>query len=250
LDDDKLGSGVLMVLPCQKRVRAVFAGQVVADSRNVLILRGQGILPVYYFPRIDVKPAQLRSTGLGGGPGRAGPIERFDLAGADREVRDAAWSHPQPADPALAPLKDHIAFVWEAVDAWFEEDEEVFVHPRDPQVRVDTLQSSAHIQVMLAGVVLADSHRPLVLVETNHPVRYYLPPDDCRLDLLAFSPRTTRCPYKGTASYWSAVIDGTIHENVAWTYRNPIAEILRIKDLIAFYPEAVDAILRDGEKLA
>ena len=250
MDGGKPGDGALMmVLPCPKRVRAVFSGKIVADSRAVLILRGQGVLPVYYFPRADVKPTHLRSTGLGDGFGRAGPVERFDLVDEQREIRDAAWSHPQPADPALAPLRGHIGFVWGGIDAWFEEDEEVFVHPRDPHVRIDTLQSSAHLQVVLAGVTLADSRRPLVLVETNHPVRYYLPPDDVRLDLLSFSPKTTRCPYKGVASYWSASIDGTLYENVAWTYRNPIAEIPRIKDLIAFYPEAVDAILRDGTKL-
>jgi uncharacterized protein (DUF427 family) len=239
----------LEVLPCAKRVRVVFAGQVIADSRKVLIMRGQGMLPVYYFPRTDVKPEHLRSSQEVTEHARAGRTEQFSLTAGDRHAQNAAWSFPQPADPALAPLKDHIAFAWKAMDAWFEEDEEVYVHARDPHVRIDTLACSAHIQVILAGTVIADSHRPLMLVETNHPVRYYLPADDVRLDLLTFSPRTTRCPYKGIASYWSAEIDGKTYENIAWFYRDPIPEIPRIKDLIAFYPDAVDAILRDGEKV-
>jgi uncharacterized protein (DUF427 family) len=240
----------LEVLPCAKRVRVVFAGQTIADSRAVLILRGKGSLPVYYFPRAHVKPEHLRSAAEPTPDPSAGPIVRFALTVGERRAEDAAWSFAQPADLALAALKDHIAFAWKAVDAWFEEDEEVFVHARDPHVRVDTLQSSAHVQVILAGTVVADSRRPVVLVETGHPVRYYLPADDVRLDLLAFSPKTTRCPYKGVASYWSATIDGRTYEDVAWQYRDPIPEVLKIRDLIAFYPEAVDAILRDGEKVA
>jgi uncharacterized protein (DUF427 family) len=240
----------LEVLPCFKRVRVVFAGQTIADSRDVLILRGKGVLPVYYFPRAHVKPEHLRSAAVATQDHSGGPTVHFALTVGERRAENAAWSFPDPPDPALFPLKDHIAFAWKAADAWFEEDEEVFVHARDPHVRVDTLQSSAHVQVILAGAVIADSRRPLVLVETNHPVRYYLPADDVRLDLLAFSVKTTRCPYKGVASYWSAVIDGTVYPDIAWQYRDPIAEMPRIRGLTAFYPEAVDAVLRDGEKVA
>ena len=240
----------VQVLPTPKRVRVLFAGTVVADSRDVLLLRGQGRLPVYYFPRKDVKPEFLQSFGDGTTDERGGRTEHFALVVDDRRVEGAAWTFPQPEDPALALLADRIAFTWRAVDAWFEEDEEVFVHARDPQVRVDTLPTSAHLQVILDGTVIADTHRAIMLVETNHPVRYYLPESDVRLDLLTFSPKTTRCPYKGVASYWSATVDGKLHENIAWQYRDPIPEIPKIKGLISFYPEKVDAILRDGEKVS
>lgn len=241
---------LVQVLPTPKRVRVVFAGIVVADSRDVLLQRGQGRLPVYYFPRKDVKPEFLQSSGDGTTDALGGRTEHFALVADERRVEAAAWTFPQPDDPALVLLADRIAFAWRAADAWFEEDEEVFVHARDPHVRIDTLPTSAHLQVILDGMVIADTRRAMMLVETNHPVRYYLPEADIRLDLLTFSPKTTSCPYKGVASYWSATIDGQLHENIAWQYRDPIAEIPKIKGLISFYPEKVDAILRDGEKVS
>ena len=64
------------------------------------------------------------------------------------------------------------------MDAWFEEDEEVFVHPRDPHHRVDVLRSSRHVRVRIDGRLVADSARPCVLFETGMPARYYLPRAD------------------------------------------------------------------------
>jgi uncharacterized protein (DUF427 family) len=238
------------VLPCPKRVRVVFAGQVIADSRSTLLLRGKRRLPVYYFPRKDVKPEHLHTTSVTSDHELGGRTTHFALASGERRVEDGAWSFPEPPHPVLAPLADRIAFAWKAADAWFEEDEEVFVHARDPHVRVDTLQSSAHIQVIIDGVVVADSRRPVMLVETNHPVRWYLPEDDVRMELLTFSPKTTRCPYKGVASYWSATINGKTHENIAWQYRDPIPEIPKIRGLISFYTEMVEAVLRDGDRVS
>ena len=71
------------------------------------------------------------------------------------------------------------------MDAWFEEDEEVFVHPRDPHKRIDALRSSRHVVVEIDGVAVADSVRPVLLFETGLPVRYYLPKTDVRMDLLS-----------------------------------------------------------------
>lgn len=243
-------SATLEILPCHKRVRVVLEGQTIADSRRVLILRGNAVLPVYYFPPADVKPGHLVPAAALIGHALGGHVRHFTLQAGSRRVEDAAWSFSQPTDPRLAPLDGHVAFAWDAADAWFEEDEEVFVHARDPHVRIDTMQSYDHLQVILEGTLIADSHRPLVLVETGQPVRYYLPLEDVRQDLLLFSVRTTRCPYKGVASWWSARIDGKLHADIAWSYQAPIEEIPRIKGLVAFDPEAVEAILRNGEKLA
>ena len=91
------------------------------------------------------------------------------LPGAER----AAWSYPD-ADG----IGDHIAFDWHAMDAWFEEEQEVFVHARDPHKRVDVAPSSRHVRVEVDGHLLAESTRPLLLFETTLPVRYYLPAED------------------------------------------------------------------------
>ncbi len=111
---------------------------------------------------------------------------------------NAAYSYEQPPESA-AMVEDLVAFVWDAMDAWFEEDEEAFVHPRDPYHRIDVLRSSRHVVVRWGDVVVADSTRPRMLVETGLPIRWYLPREDVRTDLLKASFTTTRCPYKGVA---------------------------------------------------
>jgi uncharacterized protein (DUF427 family) len=131
------------------------------------------------------------------------------------------------------------------MDAWFEEDEEVFVHPRDPHTRIDVLGSSRHIEILVDGVKIADSHQPRILFETGLPARYYLPRTDVRMDLLRPSATETQCPYKGTATYWSVVIDGTVHADLLWTYRTPTPESQKVAGLVCFYNERVDVVI-DG----
>jgi uncharacterized protein (DUF427 family) len=83
------------------------------------------------------------------------------------------------------------------IDAWLEEDEEIFVHPRDTYHRIDVLDSSRHVKVIMNGKVLAETDRPKLLFETGLPTRYYTPPEDVREELLVPSETKTRCPYKG-----------------------------------------------------
>ena len=239
----------VQVLACAKRVRVVFENVVVADSRATLLLRSDRFLPTYYFPRHHVRAEHLTLAPAATNHPLGGRTEHFTLAVGERRAEAAAWTFPDPIVPALAALQDHIAFVWPAMDTWFEEDEEVFKHARDPKVRVDALQSSAHIQVGLAGLTIADSHRPVVVFERDLPVRYYLPMDDVRLDVLRFSTTTSRCPYKGLASYWSAAIAGQEYPDIAWTYRDPVPEMPKLTGLVAFYPERVEALLVDGERI-
>ena len=134
------------------------------------------------------------------------------------------------------------------MDAWFEEDEQIYVHPRSPYTRVDVLRSSRHVEVEVDGVKVADSVRPVLLFETGLPVRYYLPKTDVRLDLLTATETTSQCPYKGTAEYYTLTIDGTAHDDLVWWYRHPAHESAGIAGLVAFYNEKVDLIV-DGERL-
>lgn len=125
------------------------------------------------------------------------------------------------------------------MDAWYEEDERVFVHARDPCHRVDIRDSSRHVRVFVEGELVADCTRPKLVFETGLPTRYYLPREDVRSDLLEDSERHTGCPYKGTASYYSVRTPTRVVRDVVWYYPDPYAEASAIKDLLAFYNERV-----------
>jgi uncharacterized protein (DUF427 family) len=131
------------------------------------------------------------------------------------------------------------------MDAWFEEDEEVFTHPRDPYTRVDILASSRHLRVEVDGTAIAESPSPRLLFETGLPVRFYLPKPHVRMDLLQLGETVTHCPYKGRAQSWSVRVGDRTYENYAWSYPTPLPESQRIAGLIAFYDEKVDLFL-DG----
>ncbi|MFF8785868.1 DUF427 domain-containing protein [Streptomyces sp. NPDC015125] len=98
--------------------------------------------------------------------------------------------------------------------------------------RIEVGQGTDHVRVTIAGRLLADSRRPLLLQETGYPVRYYLPAEDVRTDLLTPSETHTVCPFKGTASYWS-LPDGP--EDIVWAYPEPRSAVAQIKDHFCFY---------------
>ncbi len=142
-------------------------------------------------------------------------------------------------------LRDAIRLEWHAMDAWFEEDEEVFTHARDPYTRVDILAGSRHVRVEVDGVTVAESTAPRLLFETGLPVRYYLPKTHVRMDLLERSDTVTHCPYKGRAAHWSVRARDGVRRDLAWSYEAPFPESQKIMGLIAFYDERVDVYV-DG----
>lgn len=145
-------------------------------------------------------------------------------------------------------MGSHLAFYWDRVDAWLEEEEEIFVHPRNPYVRVDVLPSTRRVKVALGGTVLAETARPRLLFETGLPPRCYIPREDVRMELLSPSPTRTRCPYKGVASYFTARAGGKLVEDIAWSYEEPLPECPKIRGLLCFYPKRVDSLTVDGEE--
>ncbi len=231
----------LYLEPTPKRVRVVVGDEVVADSRRVMVLHESGHQPVYYFPPSDVRSEFLRPSDRHTRCPRKGKASYWDVRVGERVVEAGAWYYPSVIEGAPPELAGLIAFYWNRMDRWFEEDEEVFVHPRDPYHRVDILQSDRHVKVSLDGVVLADSVRPVALFETGLPPRWYLPREDVRVDL-EDSDTITRCPYKGVASYHS--VPGG--KDVVWCYRDPIPEAARIRGLVCFFNERVDLEI-DGE---
>lgn len=231
--------------PCPRRVRAYLGGVAVADSTRVLLLLETAHLPVYYFPADDVRTDLLEPTDKRTTCPYKGDASYWTVRVGDRVAANAVWSYQDPL-PGREDIKGYLAFYWHKMDGWFEEDDEVYVHPRDPYKRVDVLHSSRHVRVELEGETVADTRRPRLLFETSLPTRYYIPKADVRMDLLEPTEKVTQCPYKGKASYWSARVGGKVVEDIAWSYPFPIPECPKIEGLVAFYNEWAD-IWVDGQ---
>lgn len=239
------GRGRVRVEESPKRIRAYLGGVPVADSRHARYVWEIPYYPAYYLPRTDVRTELLTPTGHREHSPSRGDASYFTVSVGGKTAVNAAWQY---ADSPLPELRDLIRFHWPAMDQWFEEDEEVFVHPRDPYKRVDTLRSSRHAQVVVNGVTVAESRAPTLLFETGLPTRYYLPQTDVRLDLLEPTATVTQCPYKGTAHYWTVNVDGRRFPDYVWSYPAPFQESLKIAGLMSFYNEKVDLIV-DGDLL-
>ena len=230
-----------------KWVRVSFGGEFIADSKNVILLRQKGRTPVYYFPQRDVRLEFLEETGRTGKFSGLGKASLLTVRVGSRVAENAAWLFVEPS-PEAVEIEGYIAFKWGEMDAWFEEDEEVFVHPRDPYVRIDAIHSSRKVRVELNGEIIAETDRPVLLFETGLPTRYYIPEADVRSDLLEPSDTHSACPYKGVASYYSIKVGDRRIKDVAWYYPFPFQEVGKIQNLVAFYPGKVDAIYVDGIK--
>jgi uncharacterized protein (DUF427 family) len=228
----------IRIEPGTKRVRVYLGGHVVADTVHPMLVWEVPHYPTYYFPVADVRTELLRrEDGIAHSPSR-GDGQLFSVNGKPR----AAVRYE---DSPIEELRDLIRFDWHSMDAWFEEDEQVFTHPRDPYTRVDILASSRHVRVEVRGTTIAESTSPRMLFETGLPVRYYLPKTHVRMDLLMPTGSVSHCPYKGQAEYWSVRAGDDVHDDLAWSYRAPFAESQKIAGLIAFYNEKVD-IYVDG----
>jgi uncharacterized protein (DUF427 family) len=242
-------SEALRVEGCPKWVRAYLGGEPVVDSRDARLVWEQPYYPTYYFPAADVA-AVLKPTGEVADDATRGRAQVCDVATA-RLIAAGAALHYVGAE-AAGPLRDLVRLDWSAMDAWFEEDEPVYTHARDPYTRVDVLTSSRHVRIDLDGTTLAESHAPRILFETRLPVRYYLPMTDVDQRLLRPSEATTRCPYKGEANYFSVEVDGRLHRNLIWVYRSPLPESQKIAGMAGFYTERtelwVDGVRQDGPR--
>ena len=230
--------------PNHRRVRVFVGGVAVADSIRTLYLFETGHLPVYYFPREDVRLDLLEPTSHHTRCPWKGEASYYDVLVGDRRVQNAVWAYPAPID-SVPEIKDYVAFYWDKADAWYEEDDEVYVHARDPYQRVDVLNSSRHVEVRVNGVLVADTRRPRLLFETGLPVRYYIPKLDVRMDLLEPTVTRSRCPYKGEAVYWSVRAGDEVSRDIVWSYPAPIPEAPKIENLLAFFNEKAD-ITVDG----
>jgi uncharacterized protein (DUF427 family) len=206
------------VEPVPRRLRGILGGATVFDTTRALYVWEWPPYPQYYIPLADVDPGVL-AKGI------------------------AARVHTEGA------LDGMVRFDWDALDAWFEEDEQVFVHPRNPYARVDVLRSTRPVRVELDGLLLADATACVMLFETGLPPRYYLDRTAVHFEHLRPSDTVTACPYKGrTSSWWSVAAGDAVHADLAWAYDFPVREVHPIAGLVAFLNEKVDVVL-DGERL-
>ena len=231
--------------PVPRRVRAFLGGAVVFDTIRALYVWESANYPQYYIPLTDVNPDVLLDEEHPEHLSR-GRARRHGLRGGESSRPGVAHVY---TDDALEGLAGTVRFEWAALDAWFEEDEEVFVHPRNPYARVDALRSKRTVRVEVDGVVLAESDSPVMVFETGLPTRYYLDRTAVSFAHLLPTETATSCPYKGnTSGYWSARIGDELHPDVAWAYDFPTRQLLPIAGLIAFYNEKVDLTV-DSERL-
>ena len=240
-----MAARVNQVEPVPRRVRGFLGGVLVVDTVRALYVWEWANYPQYYIPAADVRPGVLVDEGHVQQT-RRGSVRRHGVRAGDVEHAGAARL---VTDSSVEGLQDTVRFEWDALDSWFEEDEQVFVHPRNPYVRVDALRSSRQVRIEMEGLVLAESASPVMVFETGLPTRYYLPRTDVSFERLVPSTTVTECPYKGrTTGYWSVVVGGTVHPDLAWSYDFPTRQLSPIAGMLAFYNEKVDIVL-DGVRL-
>ncbi|MDX1890448.1 DUF427 domain-containing protein [Mycolicibacterium sp. 050158] len=231
------------VEPAPRRVRGFTKDRQIFDTTAARYVWEVPYYPQYYVPLGDVNTDLLidedHSQKVQFGPSRL-----YSIVGRSDEKPPVRVFDADGGGPVAGLAR----FEFASID-WFEEEERIVGHPRNPYSRVDALRSHRHVSVELDGVVLADSRDPVLLFETGLPTRYYLDRSDVRFEHLLATDTQTLCPYKGTTTgYWSVKVGDTIHSDLAWSYDYPLPAVAPIAGLIAFYGEKLDIVV-DGVRL-
>ena len=227
-----------------RRVRGMLAGTPVFDTTAGRLLHESQILPVLYVPEADVATELLEPTETSTHCPFKGDASYWTVRVGDRESVDAVWGYPEP-NPQAPWLRGHLAFYWDRLDAWLDEDEEVFGHLRDPYHRVDVRGSSRPVSVSAGGETIAESANAMVLSETGFPNRFYIPMDDVRRDLLEPTDESTHCPYKGDARYWSVKVGELTLENAAFSYTDPFDDARQVAGYVSFLHDEIDVSTKE-----
>src|SRR5262245_34514359 len=148
--------GILYFEKYPRRIRAVFGSQTVVDSKRVKLLHETGHLPVFYFPKADVRLDLLERSLRTSHCPLKGDATYWSIRSGERSATNAAWSYEEPIDSARG-LAGHLAFYWDPIDKWLEEDEEIFGHARDPYHRIDVLDTSRKLRISVRGEVVAET---------------------------------------------------------------------------------------------
>jgi uncharacterized protein (DUF427 family) len=231
--------------PVPRRIRAVLGGRTVLDTSSALYVWEWAYYPQFYIPMVDVAEDVLvdeqHEEHL-----RLGTTKRYGIRVGDHHRPGVAHSYTASE---VEDIVGTVRFDWSAFDSWFEEDEEIFVHPRNPYTRVDALRSTRTVVVELDGVELARSSSPVMVFETGLPTRYYFNRTEVHFEHLERTDTVTSCPYKGmTSAYWSIRLGTDTFPDLAWAYDFPTRQLSPIAGMVAFYNEHVDVVV-DGERL-
>jgi uncharacterized protein (DUF427 family) len=247
--------------PTHKRVRVRVGATPVADTtRAVLVWEPMRVVASYALPVDDIAaelvtappgPApEYRSVGFGtGGPPLLDPSVPFAVHTAGGEpllVRSGATTGEafRLADPALP---GYVVLDFEDFD-WWEEDEPIVGHPRDPFHRIDVCRSERTVRIEEQGTVLAETTNARLLFEGTFPMaRYYIPREDVRVDLAPGTLDTT-CAYKGHATHWTATLGDRELVDIAWSYEDPLTDATPVAGLVCFYQERADLFI-DGDRV-
>lgn len=227
-------------------MRALFNHVVVVDTTKARHVWEHPSFPQFYVPFEDLEPTTVvveknqAVTGPGGpGDDPGDPVAFF----ATLHVRNRSTDRVLVFDNG--PLAGLVRFEFAAMDAWFEEDQEIYVHPKDPYKRIDILPTSRKITVKVDDHVIAETRSAKCLLETSLPMRFYLPKPSLNWEYITPSTTTSRCPYKGEANYYNVTINGRDHRDLLWWYRYPTQESIFIAGTVAPYNEKVDIYVDD-----
>jgi uncharacterized protein (DUF427 family) len=216
-----------------RRVRATFGGQTVVDTTGAMLLHETGLPPQVYVPVNDLRADLIQPTEHHTYCPFKGTASYWTVTAGDQAAENAIWAYPEPNAEASW-LRGYAGLYWNAMDEWYDEDERIAGHLRDPYHRVDVRRSSRRVRVLLGDTVLADTAHPLLLSETGLPNRFYIMAADVRQDLLEPSDTHTHCPYKGNASYWSVTKDGRKLTDAAWSYPQAEGDSAAISGYLSF----------------
>lgn len=246
-----LSSRELRYEPTVLRLRADVKGATVVDAVDALIVwEPRRIVPVYAVPPEAVAggvrdtESQPEPPDLGSLPPALGPTN-FALHTCSGRVVDVGPLKAAGFVPDDPDLGGRVLLDFDAFDGWRAEEDELVGHAHDPFKRIEVWNSDRHVEVSVDGVVLGNSRRPRMLLETHLPTRWYLPREDVAMDVLTASDRRSTCAYKGHASYFSVAEGSEAGRDIGWTYENPLHAAEPVRDMVCFWAERTDVVL-DG----
>lgn len=221
--------------PTDRWIRAVIGNETIADSKRAMLMIESQTELDYYFPPEDIRLELFEESDDAETSDERGKRKFWDLTLGDLKIEKAAWTYePKHSRPDF---NGYIAIGWKGIEHWYEEEEEIYDEPRNPYYRVDTIQSSRHVEVLVDGVKLADTKNAYMVFETYLPTRFYIPKEDVSMEYMTPTEKETVCPYKGFASYYNVTVNENMYENIVWSYFDPIPEAPKLKNTLSFWTE-------------
>ncbi len=238
---------ILYLEDVPKRIRGVLADETIIDTRRGRMLHETGELIQWYVPLEDVLHEALRPSFKRTSDPYKGDATFYNVCVGERVEPDAAWSYAGALQRSLM-LRGFITFDFDRLDAWFEEDDQILGHPRDPYRRFDCRHTSEHVEVRVGGETIADTRRAIKLFETSMQPRYYISAEDVKPDALTPSDTRTLCPYKGEAAYYDVRGGAQTLTDGAWTLPAPYGEAVVTLGHVSFWGDDLE-IHADGKRV-